>query len=59
MSASAMLLSLKWRTVRSCALHPGCWRERMSAVCGGGEGGERSGYMWSTCATEQGQVSVT
>lgn len=29
------------RTVRSCALHPGCWgREPMSALGGGGEGVE-------------------
>lgn len=31
------------RTVRSCALHPGCWAERMSSAGAGGEGGERSG----------------
>lgn len=45
------------RTVRSCALHPGCWgREPMSALGGGGEGVERRGCVdvWSTCAAEQG-----
>lgn len=41
MSASAMLLSLEWRTVRSCALHPGWLGERMSAE----KGGELTGYV--------------
>lgn len=45
------------RTVRSCALHPGCWGERMSAVWGGGEGGERSGYVEHLCSKAQERFS--
>lgn len=39
---------LEWRTARSCALHPGCWRERMSAVVAA-ERAESKDGMRSTC----------